>query len=163
MTDDCAYRDLDPGDAAFLLEMLRLAIGWRPPERGGGACDAVSVAAHVFADLGRPGDGGVVAECDGQPIGACWYRIVPAAAHGHGFAGPGVPELTVAVRPEHRARGVGGMLLDRAIEHARAAGFEALALTVEVDNPAHAMYERRGFEVVGDDTSSQTMRRTLAR
>ncbi len=170
-----AYRDLTAGDGPHLLEMLRLAVGWRPPELGGTAAP-VAVPPRAFADLGRPGDGGVVVEYDSEPAGACWYRLVPAGTGGtagtagtaetagtagDGHAGPGVPELTVAVRPEHRANGIGGELLDRAIAQARAAGVGALALSVERDNPARGMYERRGFAVVGEEHGSLTMRLTL--
>ena len=79
-----AYREIEPDDAAFLTE-------------------------HVFADLGRPGDGGIVAAYDREPAGACWYRLFP----GGGRMGDveAVPQLTIAVLPQFRAQGVGGTLL----------------------------------------------------
>jgi ribosomal protein S18 acetylase RimI-like enzyme len=155
------FRDLAADDAPLLTELLRWAMGWRQVPAADGSPPAVAVAAHVFDDFGRPGDGGVIAEWRGEPAGACWYRLLPSAVRGHGFVAGGVPELTIAVRPIHRARGLGGELLDRAIERARAAGFEAISLSVESDNPARGMYERRGFELAADDGSSWTMRKPL--
>lgn len=155
-----AFRELVAADRDFLVTMLRLALGWRLVPPADGSPLPVAVPARVFDDLGRAGDGGVVATCAGEPAGACWYRLVPGGAAGASPAAD-APELTVAVLPEHRARGVGGELLDRAIEQAAAAGFAALGLTVEVDNPARGMYERRGFEVVRDDRTSLAMRRGL--
>ena len=153
------YREIDLADAAFLLEMLRLAVGWRIVPSADGSPPPVVVPPRVFADLGRPGDGGVVATYDGEPAGACWYRVMPA--DGDQLDGEDVPELTIAVLPQHRAQGVGSELLDRGIEHARAAGFAALDLVVELDNPARAMYERRGFEPLEGARLPRPMRKAL--
>lgn len=155
-------RELAPADAPVLTGMLRWAMGWREVPAADGSPPSVAVPPYVFDDFGRPGDGGVIAEWEGGPAGACWYRLLPAAGGGHGFVAADVPELTIAVLPIHRAQGLGGALLDRAIERAGAAGFQSISLSVESDNPARAMYERRGFELVADDGSSQTMRKRLA-
>lgn len=155
------FRDLAGADAPVLGDFLRWAMGWREVPSADGSPPPVAVPPFVFSDFGRPGDGGVIAEFEGEPAGACWYRLLPAAGRGHGFVAEGVPELTIAVLPIHRAQGLGGELLDRSIAHAAARGFESLGLSVESDNPARGMYERRGFELVADDGSSWTMRRRL--
>jgi GNAT superfamily N-acetyltransferase len=132
-----AYRDLEPAD------------GMPPP---------VLVPPYAFDDLGRPGDGGVIVTYVGEPVGACWYRLnLTAREH----AGAPVPEMLVAVRAEHRAHGIGGQLLDRAIEQARAAGHPALDLIVELDNPARGMYERRGFAPLHAMPDARDMRKVL--
>lgn len=154
-----AYRDVEPSDAAFLGELLRLAIGWRIVPSADGTPPPVPVPPRVFDDLGRPGDGGVVATYEGEPAGACWYRIGPAAARGAG--GDPIPQLTIAVLPQHRAHGLGGTLLDRCIEHARAAGHPAIDLVVEFENPSRAMYERRGFVLLPPPPYAHTMRKLL--
>jgi GNAT superfamily N-acetyltransferase len=153
------YRDLVRADAPFLLEMLRLAVGWHLVPSADGSPLPVVVPPRVFDDLGRAGDGGVVAMLDGEPAGACWYRLMPVDGNEPGE--PRVPELTIAVLPQHRAHGVGGTLLDRGIEHARAAGFSAIGLVVELENPARAMYERRGFAPAGNASAPSTMRKIL--
>jgi len=52
----------------------------------------------------------------------------------------------IAVFPEFRGRGLGGMLLDRACEAARTAGATRIALQVESANEgALAFYRRAGF------------------
>jgi len=159
--DEYEFRDLAAGDAPALTEMLRWAMGWREVPAADGSPPSVPIAPYVFGDFGRPGDGGVIAVWEGEPAGACWYRLLPAAGRGHGFVAEGVPELTIAVLPIHRAQGLGGELLDRAADHARAAGFESISLSVESDNPARGMYERRGFGLVADDGSSWTMCKRL--
>jgi len=155
-----AYRDVAPADAPFLTEMLRLALGWRIVPSADGAPPPVLVPPRNFSDLGRPGDGGVVATYEGEPAGACWYRIMPAAACG--AEGAPIPELTIAVLPQFRAHGLGGGLLDRCIEQARRAGHPAIDLVVERENPSRAMYVRRGFELLPAPPHTHTMRRQLS-
>lgn len=54
------------------------------------------------------------------------------------------------VLPEKRHGGVGGLLVDRAIEHARTLGLESLHLSIENGNEhARRLYVSRGFEVWG--------------
>ena len=152
------FRDIEPSDADFLTEMLRLTLAWHLVPSADGSPPPVLVPPRAFADLGRPGDGGVVATYEGEPAGACWYRLnLTAREH----AGELVPELLIAVKPEHRAHGIGGQLLDRGIEHARAAGYGAIDLVVELDNPARGMYERRGFEPLGGLPDARDMRKVL--
>jgi len=56
----------------------------------------------------------------------------------------------VAVRPELRGAGVGGRLVEAALESARADGAESVFLEVAEDNPnARRLYAGRGFEEVG--------------
>jgi GNAT superfamily N-acetyltransferase len=156
------FRNLASDDAPVLADMLRWAMGWREVPAADGTPPSVPIAPYVLADFGRPGDGGVIALWEGEPAGACWYRLLPATGRGHGFVAESVPELTIAVLPIHRAQGLGGELLDRALERARVGGVESIGLSVESDNPARAMYERRGFVLVADDGSSWTMRKRLA-
>ncbi len=153
-----AHRDIEPADAPFLLEMLRLTVAWQLVPTADGMPPPVLVPPYAFDDLGRPGDGGVVVTYDGEPVGACWYRLNLTARE---YDGRPVPELLVALMPAHRAHGVGGELLDRGIEHARAAGYPAIDLVVELENPARGMYERRGFEPLGGAADGRDMRKLL--
>lgn len=58
--------------------------------------------------------------------------------------------LTLAVRPSARGRGLGTILVEGAVDLARAAGAGRLFLEVAEDNrPARALYGRLGFEAAG--------------
>jgi ribosomal protein S18 acetylase RimI-like enzyme len=114
--------------------------------------------ARYAVDWGRPGDGGVVADVDGNGVGAAWYRQFPQNDPGYGFVSKDIPELSIAVLPEMRGRGIGRSLLFGLIEQARAAGLPALSLSVSAGNLAGIrLYESVGFRPVAGDPTHPTM------
>ena len=112
---------------------------------------------------GRPGDTAVIAIEDGFPVGAAWFRIFSRERPGYGFVDADTPELAIAVVPSRRGRGIGDSLLTSLLERARADGHPALSLCVDKRNEdAVRVYERHGFERVGENEDSLTMQATLA-
>lgn len=147
-------RPLDTGvdDRRFLAAMLYEAAAWRPGPRPAPAEVLAEPAnARYVAGWGRAGDFGLVAVAeDGERLGAAWYRLFSATEPGYGFVDEETPEVSIAVRPGSRRRGIGTALLGELSAHAAQAGFSALSLSVEVDNPAGRLYRRLGFEPVED-------------
>ena len=138
--------------------MVVAAFFWRPD---GPAGDVQSVlarpeVAHYIRGWPKPGDLGVVAE-DGPPVGAAWLRLLPEDDRGYGFVDAETPELGVGVVPTHRGRGIGSLLLEALVVSAREQRYDAMSLSVELDNPARRLYERCGFQVVGAVDGSLTM------
>jgi GNAT superfamily N-acetyltransferase len=103
----------------------------------------------------------VAAEATGVRVGAVWtFRHNPPLLVG--VDGLSLPEITIAVPPPIRGKGVGGSLLDELI--ARCAGkYEALTLNVHQRNPATRLYQRKGFRVIGQGRGALgiAMRREL--
>lgn len=65
------------------------------------------------------------------------------------FAGDEAELADVAVAREHRGRGLGALLVGRAVERARARGAGSLFLEVRASNErALALYRSRGFRVI---------------
>ena len=93
----------------------------------------------------------------GIAVGAVWIRFATAAPKGYGFVRLDVPELTIAVLPTFRGRGIGKSLLERMLIHLRATDLEAVALSVSRSNPARKLYERHGFHVLKKQKNSCTM------
>jgi HAD superfamily hydrolase (TIGR01509 family) len=141
-------RAAEPDDEPLLEAMLALASPGAP----------AWVPDRYVTGFGQPGDGGAVAEqVGGGPVGAAWFRTFDPNRPGYGFVAADVPEMSLAVAPEHRRRGLGRDLLDYALRQAAAAGYRELSLSVQPDNPARLLYERVGFRRVGESGGSWTM------
>ena len=152
-----AYRPAAPDDEPFLLEMLWLAFHWRDESAAEpGAWPDPEAPRRYLEGFGRPGDAGVIAEEAGTPVGAAWYRLLPADDPGYGWV-EGVPELTIAVAAAHRGQGIAGELITRLVDRAREDGFSGVSLSVEPDNAARRLYERLGFEKVGEVGGAWTL------
>ena len=147
-----------PQDVPFLRDMLRHAYYWR--------VDRVSETGEppvrrYVERWGRPGDTALIAIQDFQKVGAAWYRLFTDANAGYGFVDEATPELSIAIVPSRRGSGLGSELLDALLDRARADGYAAISLSVEKGSPAVGLYERHGFERVGDDDGGVTMRAPL--
>ena len=141
-------------DGRFLRDMLHHAYYWR--ERAPRDPMEGSVQRYVMS-WGRAGDAAVIAYDEAGNVGAAWYRLFKEKEPGYGFVDEQTPELSIAVVPSRRGKGYGDELLGALLEQARKDGFRQISLSVEPDNPALRLYERYGFEKVGESGGSWTM------
>ena len=139
--------------------MLHHAYYWR--ERNPG--EEPGPISRYVKGWGRPGDTALIAVEEAFPVGAGWYRIFRREQPGYGFVDEQTPELTIAVVPSRRGRGLGDALLTGLCERAREEGHPALSLSVERGNDGlMRFYEKHGFELIAeDDGDSVTLRREL--
>jgi GNAT superfamily N-acetyltransferase len=144
-------------DIPFMRDMLRHAYY----ARWGTEAD-VPLERYV-AGWGRPGDTALVAIDEFQPVGVAWYRLFPEEEPGYGFVDEDTPELTIAIVPSRRGKGLGEQLLAALLDEARAQGRSEISLSVEPDNPAIRLYEQHGFARVGERAGALVMRATLSR
>jgi GNAT superfamily N-acetyltransferase len=142
-------------DLPFLRDMLRHAYY----ARWGNEAD-VPLERYV-AGWGRPGDSALLAIDEFQPVGAAWYRLFEEEEPGYGFVDEGTPELTIAIVPSRRGRGLGEQLLTAHLEQARSEGYGGISLSVEPDNPALHLYEQHGFAKVGERGGALVMKAEL--
>ena len=158
-------RALTPADARLLRPYLRLSVFVRPgdPPWPDDIVDRPEIACYVDG-WGRYGDDGVLAvdEATHADVGAAWLRLWPGPATGYGFVDRATPELAIAVRPERRGQGIGTCLLDALLDRA-APRYRAVALSVTLDNPAVALYQRFGFRAIAESDGTLLMRLTFAR
>jgi GNAT superfamily N-acetyltransferase len=148
------------GDLHFLQEML-VEAAYRPGRDRPSVEEMLASreVAKYIARWGRHGDTAVVAEEEsGRRVGAAWYRLFPSNDPGFGFIDATTPEVSIAVVPDRRGRGIGADLLAALIEQARDEGFRALSLSVSPENPAVALYRRHGFVCVHSRDEHWTMR-----
>ena len=143
-------------DIPFMRDMLRHAYY----ARWGTEAD-VPLERYV-AGWGRPGDTALVAIDEFQPVGVAWYRLFPEDEPGYGFVDEDTPELTIAIVPSRRGKGLGEQLLAALLDEARAQGRTEISLSVEPDNPAIRLYEHHGFAKTGERAGAWVMLATLA-
>jgi ribosomal protein S18 acetylase RimI-like enzyme len=142
-------------DVRFLRDMLRHAYYWRIGQ------EIEDPVFRYVRSWGRPGDAGLIAIEDGNPVGAAWYRLFRREAPGFAFLDEETPELTIAVVPSRRGRGFGEQLLSALLERARDEGYDAVSLSVEQGSPALRLYERFGFRPVGEADDTVVMKAEL--
>ena len=132
-------RTATPDDAADLVALLRAGALVATDDEGdlGPYRAALSDIATV------PGNDVLVAVLDGRVVGTCQLIVFRHLQH----AGGHCAELeSMHVAPDVRGGGVGGVLLEAAVDRARAAGCYRIQLTSNrVRTDAHRFYERHGF------------------
>ncbi len=158
-SNNISMRMLTPADQDFLWEMLYQAL-YVPPGAAAFPREIVhqpEISRYV-EDWGRPDDAGFVAvdENAQQSVAAVWIRLLTGEGRGYGYVDDATPELSIAVLPDYRGCGVGTRLLERVMAESQSA-YKAISLSVSADNPAVRLYQRLGFELVGEPGTSLTM------
>jgi GNAT superfamily N-acetyltransferase len=148
----CELRAAAASDQAFLWEMLYLALfvppGEAPPSRL--LLRDPAIARYVEEWENRTGDSGLIALVEGTPVGAAWLRYFPASQPGYGFVNEKTPELSIAVLPAHRGKGIGSRLLERLLQGVDSISPDSISLSCDPANPAKRLYVRFGFEPLPD-------------
>lgn len=114
--------------------------------------------ARYVEGWGREGDLGFVAiaTATSQKVGAVWIRLWPEPEKGFAWVADDVPELAIAVLPEHRNRGIGNRLMAHLLEATKPM-YPAISLSVRDNNPALRLYQRWGFRAIA---GSEVINRT---
>lgn len=157
-TVNLKFRAATANDQPLIARALFAAWQWRQPWDEDAFNDHLKAGSpdSYVDDFGRrPGDGGVIAEelSGVAPVfaGAAWYRFFTDVDHRAGFVAEDVPELSIAVEPVVRGRGLGRTLLLALMDLAMSHNVRGLSLRVSGENTvARALYESLGFEVVCD-------------
>ena len=140
-------RQMKPNDFPLLKDFLYNAIyipqGEEMPAR------QIIFAPEIYVyikDFGGKDDCGVVAEVDGQVVGAAWTRIIPA----YGNIDDKTPELAISVLPNYRGQDIGTNLMTYLFELLRKHGYARTSLSVQKNNPAVRFYQRLGYVVTDE-------------
>ncbi len=147
-------------DIDFLQQMLLEAVNWDPgmPPLSADEVRRQPDLERILAGWGRAGDVALVmVDENGSRSGGCWYRFWNEREHSYGFVAEDVPELGVAILPEHRSRGLGSRLLAALLAEADRQGIARLSLSVARGNPARRLYARMGFKKHRRDGDAWTM------
>ncbi|MEV4287327.1 GNAT family N-acetyltransferase [Nonomuraea bangladeshensis] len=134
---------------------IYLAIRAEPPYNSGPLYDRARFVERTSSQVELPGFELVAAELDGRPVGFAFGFAMAAGRWWGGEATPPPDEVLAAEKLavvelnlllEHRGQGVGKRLLATLL-YGRAEPWATLLS--RPDTPAHGMYERWGWQVVG--------------
>jgi GNAT superfamily N-acetyltransferase len=141
MTTSPVIRPAQAADVPALVELLRLGALAADKEDPNALERYNDALAEIAAD---PRGGAVlVAELDGTVVGVCQLILF---RHLQERGGRCAEIESMHTHPAWRGRGIGGTLLDAAVELARTAGCYRVQLTSNTARPdAHRFYERHGF------------------
>lgn len=169
-TGDCGPSNitidhLSKRDQSFLWDMLYEAI-YVPhgaPRLPREILDEPGISRYA-QNWGQENDVGFVAtDIDNlAKVGAAWLRLLTGSNRGYGYVNDCTPELSLAVKPAYRGRGVGSALMRRTLEEAEQR-YEAISLSVSSHNPAVRLYRRFGFRILCEVDGTFTMLKILRR
>ena len=125
----------------FLYEAVYVAKGAVPPDRS--ITDSPELQVYIRDFGSSRHDSALVAEMNGDIIGAVWVRIMDD----YGHIDDEMPSLAISVLRPFRKSGIGTALLNAMIERKKADGYSGLSLSVQKENYAVDMYQKAGFHV----------------
>ncbi|MBC8374793.1 MAG: GNAT family N-acetyltransferase [FCB group bacterium] len=154
---------MHPSESGFLKEMLYESL-FVPKGRKAYPRSVLELPELLkyYKDWGSiPHDLAVVAEENGQLVGAVWGRAHQPPCEGFGFVGIDIPEIGVAVFPAFRSKGIGTELINSISRQYQARELSSISLSVDRNNPAKALYDRLGFLVVKENEHDFIMQKML--
>lgn len=135
----------------FLYEAIFIPQGVEPPPRSIINNDELQVYIKDFGE--KPDDRCLVAEADGETVGAVWVRIM----EDYGHVDDETPSFAISLYKEYRGHGIGTALMVKMLELLRESSYKKASLAVQKKNYAVKMYKKVGFEVVGENAEEYIM------
>ena len=107
-----------------------------------------------IADFGKKKDDiGLVAEVDKRVVGAVWVRIM----NDYGHIDNHTPSFAISLYKDYRGFGIGTNLMKKMLHILKDRGFKQASLAVQKTNYAVRMYQKTGFEIVGENEEEYIM------
>ncbi len=98
-------------------------------------------------------DIGLAAEIDNKPIGAVWVRIM----NDYGHIDNDTPSFAISLHKDYRGLGIGTVLMKEMLRILKDRGYKQASLAVQKANYAVRMYQKTGFEIVGENEEEYIM------
>jgi GNAT superfamily N-acetyltransferase len=155
-------RAAQPDDIELLKKALYISVVWDEDQPS----TFEQVVGHpelaqYWENWGRPGDLGVVAERDGEYLGAAFGRLFTEDRPSYGFVDEQTPEVGIGIIEAERGKGLGRRMMLQLEGLYREFGSNRLSLSVNFTNPARHHYESLGYTEVGQDENSAQMVKAL--
>ena len=135
----------------FLYEAIFIPEGVEPPPREIIKQPELQVYIKGFGE--GEWDNALLAEVNGQPVGAVWVRIM----NDYGHIDDSTPSFAISLYKEYRGRGIGTALMRAMLERLKSKGCKQASLAVQKQNYAVKMYKNVGFEIVDENKEEYIM------
>lgn len=107
-----------------------------------------------ITDLGKKKDDiALVAEVDKKVVGAVWVRIM----NDYGHIDNDTPSFAISLYKDYRGFGIGTDLMKEMLRILKDRGYKQASLAVQKANYAVRMYQKTGFEIVGENEEEYIM------
>lgn len=135
----------------FLYEAIYVPEGESAPPRS--IINQPELQVYI-SDFGKEKDDiGMVAEADGQIIGAVWVRVM----NDYGHIDNNTPSFAISVYKDYRGLGTGTDLMKEMLRVLKARGYKQASLSVQKANYAVRMYQKVGFQIVDENEEEYIM------
>lgn len=135
----------------FLYEAIYIPDGIKRPPKSIIKCPELQEYIVEFGE--RKHDKAMVAEIQGNVVGAVWVRIM----NDYGHIDNDTPSLAMSVFKKYRGLGIGTSLLEHLLSVERMEGYSKISLSVQKNNYAVKMYEKVGFNIVDENNEEYIM------
>lgn len=139
----------------FLYEAIFIPKGVEPPEKSIIYRPELQVYISNFGTSKH--DISLVAEINGDIVGAVWARIM----NDYGHIDDKTPSLAISVYKEYRGQGIGNALMKKMLDILKERGYKQTSLSVQKANFAANMYRKLEFEVVAENEEEYVMLKKL--
>ncbi|WP_455717411.1 GNAT family N-acetyltransferase [Anaerosporobacter sp.] len=128
----------------FIYEAIYIPEGMSKPSKDIILIPELQVYIENFGN--RKDDYGLVVTINQEVVGALWARIM----NDYGHIDDKTPSLALAIQEPYRGKGIGTALLKEMIKNLQEKGYSSVSLSVQKSNPAFRLYNRIGFETIGE-------------
>ena len=139
----------------FLYEAIFIPDGIEAPPKS--IIDCPELQEYIIDFGKRKQDKALVAEIQGNVVGAIWVRIM----NDYGHIDDDTPSLAMSIIKNYRGLGIGTSLLKQLLSVERLAGHSKISLSVQKSNYAVKIYKKAGFTVIDENSEEYIMLKSL--
>ena len=135
----------------FLYEAIFVPEGVEPPPKTIITSPELQLYVEHFGE--SEDDHGLVAEVDGNIVGAVWVRIM----NDYGHIDAETPSLAISLYKEYRGLGIGTAMMKEILALLKAQEYKQVSLSVQKANYAAKLYQKVGFKIVRENEEEYIM------
>ena len=152
---DYTIRPILAGEVRLLQDLLYEAIfvpeGLSVPPKS--IINQPELQVYITGFGTKKDDIGLAAEIDNKPVGAVWVRIM----NDYGHIDNDTPSFAISLHKDYRGLGIGTALMKEMLRILKDRGYKQASLAVQKANYAVRMYQKTGFEIVGENEEEYIM------